>query len=189
MPLLWTHQNNTARAWIEQSCTQDRNVLSQQDIQMDYLIWKVFLWWNLSWPISCIWLLAILSWSEYQSLQHQAAQMLPFMSCLWASLLDSLHLLPSCPQSSLVLLSGERHVPSRKANYLPLPHFHMPAHVQAICTQAPASELCGGWDAEQKNNHSDLTWVSEGMSGCVFSSPKIIPISILCYMRSWSGQA
>lgn len=74
----------------------------------------------------------------------------------------------------------------------PSPHFRVRAHVLAICTQATASEHHGGWDAEQKNNRSDLTRVSEGMSdgdACAFSSPKIILISILCYMRSWSGQA
>lgn len=50
----------------------------------------------------------------------------------------------------------------------------------------------GGEMLSKKNNHSDLTWVSEGMSdgdACLFSSPKIILISILCYMRSRSGQA
>lgn len=43
----------------------------------------------------------------------------------------------------------------------PSPHFHVHAHVLAICTQTIASKHCGGWDAEQKTNCSDLTWVSK----------------------------
>lgn len=45
------------------------------------------------------------------------------VSCLQASLLDRSHLLASSPPTSLILLSGESHVPSRKANYLPLTTF------------------------------------------------------------------
>jgi len=74
----------------------------------------------------------------------------------------------------------------------PSPHFSAHAHVLVACTQGTTSENHGGWDAEQKNNRSGLTRVSEGMSdggACAFSGPKIILICILCYMRSWSGQA
>lgn len=168
-------------------------ILPQWNIQMVYLIWKAFCQRKLSWSIGFLRHFSILRWSEYQSLLLQTSQMWPLVPCLWASLLDSLHLLSSCPQTPLVLLSGERHVPTRKANYLPLATF------PCACTcagdlhtdhseQAPWGVRC--W--EKKNNHSDLTWVSEGMSdgdACAFSSPKIILISILCCTRSRSGQA
>lgn len=121
-----------------------------------------------------------------------AGQMLPLTSRLRASLLDNSHLLSSSPPAALVLLSGERHVPSRKANYLPLPAFpHACTCAGDMHTgHSEWAQQGAGWWAE--NNRSDLTRVPEGMSdgdACVFSSPKIILISVLCCMRSRSGRA